>query len=138
MEEPRYSFGPFPHLYVGAFAFVVLGWPFLLAQPWQEGYEQLWLTCAIISASSCAALLFAARQCSSKRLTFRQGLLFIASFMMTGWGALSAVFVFPSLLAATVVAIVLGVAGLLAGGRQRSAAWFERVVGFFHLHRMVQ
>jgi hypothetical protein len=138
MQESRYSFGPFPHLYVGAFLFVLLGWPFLLVQPWRPEYQHLWLDTAAISASSCAALLFAARQCSSEHLTFRQGLLFVASFMMTGWGALSAVFVFPALLTAFVLAVVLAAAGLLAGGRQTSSVWFQGIVAFFHRHRMVQ
>jgi hypothetical protein len=138
MEESRYSFGLFPHLYVAAFLFALIGWPFFLVQPWRPEYQHLWQATLAISASSCAAVLFAARQCSSEHFTFRQGLLFIASFMMTGWGALSAVFVFPALLFASALAVVLGVAGLPAGGRQASAVWFQRVVAFFHRHRMVQ
>jgi len=55
-------------------------------KPWPPDHSDLWPATLIVCAVSCAGLLFAARQCSDEQLTFRKGLLCVASFMMTGWG----------------------------------------------------
>jgi len=53
-------------------------------------------------------------------------------------GALSAALVLPALAVATLLGVLLGGAGLLAGGRKTSSGWFRSVVALFHRHRMVQ
>ncbi|WP_460734626.1 hypothetical protein [Lysobacter tyrosinilyticus] len=135
-DRPR--FGVFPNVYLGIFVGLLLAAPYLFATPWKSASLELWIAPLCCSLLLALCLVLSNRQCSSSSLSFREGLLFVTTSMMTGWSVLSAAFVFPALLITVATSVAISIVLLPFGGRTRSAPAFFRLVKFFHRHRMLQ
>lgn len=134
----RPKFGLFPNIYLSVFVGLLLAAPFLLLAPWHSGSLSAWTTPASGAFLTAMLLWLSNRQCSSEPISYREGLLFVTASMMTGWSLLSAVFVFPALLAAVLASFAISVICLPLGGKAKAAPAFYSVVKFFHRHRMLQ
>jgi hypothetical protein len=82
--------------------------------------------------------LFAWRRCSSEKMCFTDGLLWITQSMMTGWTTFSFLVVPPALLAGFAGAIAMsGWAEIRRQPELAPESW-TRIVAFFYRHRMRQ
>ena len=141
MTDTRPRFSPFAPFYALLFLGALLGAPvFCVAviTRHQAVPAAAWATAVALSLCMVALFAYASARCSSKSLSYREGILFVTSSMMTGWSALSLVFVMPALLATFVVSVALSLYYDLAGARPKAAVAFHRWVAIFHRHRMRQ
>jgi hypothetical protein len=134
----RLQFGFFPNLYVGLFLLLPLASPFLALAPWHSKAALPWALSALFTLSLTALLPLASRLCSSPTLSYREGLLFVAESMMSGWLQLSLLFVFPALFVAVLASFVVAVCSLPFGDSARASRAFHRTVSFFYSHRLRQ
>jgi hypothetical protein len=85
------------------------------------------------------ALAFSApRRCSSDRMCFRDGLLWVTASMMTGWVYMSFLTVWPELLVVFWGSIVVAIYGDLNRAPGYSQARWHRLVSYFYRNRMRQ
>ncbi len=82
---------------------------------------------------------YSQKRCSSKALSYWDGLLFVAAFMSAGWIYFALVFVPPALLLVFLVSVGLSLYYDLAPRSETNAAYrFHQMVTFFHKNRMRQ
>jgi len=141
MTDTRPRFSAFAQFYALLFFGALLGTPlFLLAIIGRQQPVPVvaWATASAFSLCMVALVAYASTRCSSERLSYREGMLFVTSYMMTGWSALSLVFVMPALLATFLVSVALALFYDLSGRRPKAALAFHRWVAIFYRHRMRQ
>lgn len=84
-------------------------------------------------------LLFASSRCSSEKLEFKEGLLFITQFMQTGWSFSSLAAILVALPVALLASIAIALHSLLPStGAPGGPEEFGRLVRFFYRNRMIQ
>jgi len=141
MTDARPRFSIFASFYAALFVAGLVAAPLLAAarlSSHQPVPVTAWATAGAVSILVLALFAYANARCSSERLTYREGLLFVTSSMMTGWTYLSLLFVFPALLFTFIASVGIAIVNDIAGTRQRSAQTFHRLVAGFHRHRMRQ
>ena len=137
----RPQFGLMTHCYYWAFVALVLGAP--LAYVFANGVSRpipvTSFGLAVMLSLFAGLLLWAShRQCSTERMTYREGMLFITGSMMTGWTYLSLLVVFPALLGTFLVVGIYALCSLAKSDSDWAQARFHRVVGFCYRNRMRQ
>jgi hypothetical protein len=81
---------------------------------------------------------YANRWCSSDRMRFSDGLLWVTSSMMMGWVYMSFIFVFPALLLAFTGSVLVALSGNIRRAPDYSQTQWLRLVHFFYRNRMKQ
>ncbi len=138
-ERPKFSM--VVHFYLGLFIVAICLSPIIAAVAADKRHAlhaYAWAAAYGGSISAVGLLWYASIRCSSERLTYREGLLFVTSYMMTGWSYFSLVFVFPALLATAFASIAFSVLGEFRGGPSLAAHQFHRLVAAFYRYRMHQ
>lgn len=141
MTDQRPRFSPFAQLYTLIFLGATLGAPLIyVAIMGRHEFVSVsaWSWASVASLCIAALFVYASSRCSSERLSYREGMLFITSSMMTGWSTLSLVFVMPALLATFVVSVGLSFFYDIYGSRPKAANSFHRWVAVFYRNRMRQ
>jgi hypothetical protein len=117
------------------------------------GFLPIWLTATIGRAAAApaywlASLMwpaviavlwgYAQRRCSSDRMRFSDGLLWVTASMMTGWLYLSFIFVLPVLLVVFLGSVLIALYGDISRVPGYSQAKWHRLVYYFYRNRMRQ
>ena len=98
----------------------------------------LWLASLIWLIAVASSAFYANRRCSSERMRYRDGLLWITTSMMTGWLYLSFATVLPVLLFAFPASVFLAIRGGMGRQPEYSQREWHRLVTYFYQHRMKQ
>lgn len=105
----------------------------------REDVQMRWCIASILWPVFLALLFwYAARRCSSDKMRFHDGLLWVARSAIGGSMFMSFILVAPALLAAFLSSILLAIYGDLRGQPAYAPAKWARIVSFFHRHRMIQ
>jgi hypothetical protein len=138
-ERPRFSLTVY--FYLVTF-FLLLGFlPILLAATIDRATAPpaFWLASFIWPLVVAALWFYAMRRCSSDRMRFSDGLLWVTASMMTGWLYFSFFFVLPVLFIVFSGAVLIALYGDI---RRRapgySQAKYQRLVNYFYRNRMRQ
>jgi hypothetical protein len=81
---------------------------------------------------------YAQRRCSSDRMRFSDGLLWVTASMMTGWLYLSFIIVLPALLIVFSGSVLIALYGNISRAPRYSQAKFHRLIYYFYRNRMRQ
>ncbi|WP_263365229.1 hypothetical protein [Edaphobacter bradus] len=81
---------------------------------------------------------YAQRRCSSDRMRFSDGLLWVTASMMTGWLYMSFIFVLPALLVVFSGSVLIALYGDIRRTPGYSHAKWQRLVYYFYRNRMRQ
>jgi len=141
MNDSRPKFPILANFYAAFFVGGLVAAPLLTVA--QFGKQQAvsgtaWVLAGVLSILVVTLLGYANTRCSGEHLTYREGLLFVTSSMMTGWPYLSVFVVFPALLLTVIGSVGLALFNDLVGARSQSPRSFHRLVAVFHRHRMRQ
>jgi hypothetical protein len=141
MSDKSVRFPWMVHAYVWVFL-IALGLAPVISVLLRRRYSPVsltdWVSAIMLMAVIQALFLYSQKRCSSDKLSYWNGLLYVAAFMSTGWSYLSMVFVFPTLLIVFIASITLSIYYDLAPSRVNAAFQFHRIVSFFYKNRMVQ
>jgi hypothetical protein len=137
--RPRFSFftNLYALLFVAAALLTPILWAAILSRHAVVG-ESAWLIACSSSVLVGVAFLYANARCSSSRLTFREGMLFVAASMSTGWMYMSLFFSLAGLAIAFAAAVGLSLYNDITRSPAQSPIVFHRVVAAFYRHRMRQ
>ena len=141
MKDARPQFSFFVNLYALIFLVGILTAPFIVTLLIAKAHPlpaSAWPTAAALSLLVGALLSYANFRCSSTQLTYREGVLFVATSMSTGWVYSSLLCVLPALLLAFVASVGLSLYYDLKLQPSRAAYRFHQLVATFHRHRMRQ
>jgi amino acid transporter len=97
-----------------------------------------WLASLIWPVAIIAMTLYAQRRCSSDRMRFRDGLLWVTASMMTGWVYMSFFTVWPVLLVVFWGSVFFAIYEDLSRSPGYSQARWHRLVSYFYRNRMRQ
>jgi hypothetical protein len=97
-----------------------------------------WLASLIWPMVIVALAFYAHRRCSSDRMPFRDGLLWVTASMMTGWVYMSFFTVWPVLLVVFCGSILFSIYGDVTRASGYSQARWHRLVSYFYRNRMRQ
>jgi len=113
MQTARRRFSPFVYFYLVTF-FLLLGFlPICLVATIGDlaAHPHYWVASLIWPVGMIALAFYAQRRCSSERMRFRDGLLWITASMMTGWVYMSFLTVWPALFIAFLGSVVFAIYG---------------------------
>jgi amino acid transporter len=140
METARPRFSLFVYFYLVTF-FLLLGFlPICLVATIGRVVvlPRFWVVSLIWPFGMIALAFYAQRRCSSERMHFRDGLLWITASMMTGWVYMSFLTVWPALLVAFWGSVFFAIYGDLNRAPGYSPARWHRLVSYFYRNRMRQ
>jgi hypothetical protein len=139
MTNTRRRFSPFVSSYVYAFFLII-------------GLMPLWVVFATDFGSSlpshyrlvsllwpvwiAGCFWYANRRCTTERLPYWNGLMWVAASMMTGWTYMSFFIVLPVLLVVFPVSVLIAILGDLRHSSGYAADKWSRIVSHFYRHRM--
>jgi len=134
--RPRFSLPVY--FYLIAF-FLLLGFlPILLTATVDRGAVSSgrWIASTVWPGLVAVLWFYADRRCSSDRMRFIDGLLWVTSSMMTGWVYMSFIFVLPVLLLAFTGSILVALYGDIRRTPDHSQTQWLRMVHFVYRNRM--
>jgi hypothetical protein len=140
MNAARPRFSLFVYFYLVSF-FLLLGLlPICLVATigrlaMSPGY---WLASLIWPLVIIALVFYAQRRCSSDRMRFRDGMLWVTASMMTGWVYMSFFTVWPVLLVVFWGSVFFAIYGDLNRAPGYSQARWHRLVSYLYRNRMRQ
>jgi hypothetical protein len=97
-----------------------------------------WLASLIWLVAIITLTFYAQRRCSSDRMPFRDGLLWVTASMMTGWVYMSFFTVWPVLLVVFWGSVIFAICEDLSRAPGYSQARWHRLVSYFYRNRMRQ
>lgn len=137
--KPRFSW--MTHAYVWLFMTLLGITPVLIAL-WYRRIEPVTTPEWAVAIASVVAIqllfLYSQWRCSSEKLSFWDGLLFVSASMSTGWMYFSMAFVFPALMAVFVASICLSAYCDLVPSSKTAAYRFHKLIFLFYQNRMRQ
>jgi hypothetical protein len=141
MSKTNPRFSPFVYFYVGLFftlagllpvwAVFATGLGTLLPTPYRIA-SLLWP--AVIAGS----FWYASKRCSSERLRYRDGLLWVAASMIAGTMYMSFLLVLPLLLVVFSSSVLIALYGDIRRKPGYAPEKWSRVIHYFYRNRMVQ
>jgi hypothetical protein len=136
--RPRFSF--FVYFYLVMFFLLLASLPIFLAATVGNlsKLPAYWFASLAWPIAIVGFAVYADRRCSSDRMHFRDGLLWVTASMMTGWVYMSFVTVLPTLLFAFWASVYFAVFGHMKSEPGYSQTKFHRLVSYFYRHRMKQ
>jgi len=138
MKAVRPRFSVVVYFYLVSF-FLLLGFlPVVLTAARRAVSPGRWVASVVWVGMIAGLGYYADRWCSSERMRFSDGLLWVTSSMMMGWVYLSFLFVFPALLLAFMGSILVALSGNLRRAPEYSQTQWLRLVHFFYRNRMRQ
>ena len=140
MSASRPQFSLTVQLYVVSFFLLLAGVPILLRSVVERmmGGPGFWITAVLWPLVIAVFWFYADRRCSSERLGFKDGLLWVAGSMTAGWVYLSFVLVFPALLVVFFLSVLIAIVGDLRRSPTYPKATWSKMVHFFYRNRMRQ
>jgi hypothetical protein len=140
MNATRPQFSLFVYFYLVTFSLLLAFLPICLVATIgrlaiSPGY---WLASLIWPVVIVVLAFYAHRRCSSDRMRFRDGLLWVTVSMMTGWVYMSFFTVWPVLLLVFWASVFFAVSGDLKRAPGYSQARCHRLVSYFYRNRMRQ
>jgi hypothetical protein len=136
--RPRFSFSVYFYLVVFFLLLALL--PICLTAT-IENLAKLpayWFASLVWPIALVGFAVYADRRCSSDRMRFRDGLLWVTASMMTGWVYMSFATVFPVLLFAFWASVFFALSGDMRGKPGYSQTEWHRLVSHLYRHRMRQ
>jgi hypothetical protein len=140
MKAVRPRFSVPVYFYLATF-FLLLGFsPFILTATICRGtvLSGRWIASIIWAGVIAGLWYYADRWCSSDRMRYSDGLLWVTSSMMMGWVYMSFIFVFPALLLAFTGSVLIALSGNIRRAPGYSQTQWLRLVHFFYRNRMRQ
>ncbi len=140
MQTARPRFSLFVYFYLVTF-FLLLGFLpicFVATIGRVAVHPRYWVVSLIWPVVMIALVFYAQRRCSSERMHFRDGLLWITASMMTGWVYMSFFTVWPALLVAFWGSVFFAIYGHLNRAPGYSQTRWHRLVSYFYRNRMRQ
>lgn len=134
--RPRFSLAVY--FYLMTF-FLLLGFlPVILTATNVRGAAAAgrWIASIVWAGVIVGLWYYADRWCSSDRMRYSDGLLWVTSSMMMGWVYMSFIFVFPALLLAFTGSVLVAFSGNIRRAPGYSQTRWHRIVHFFYRNRM--
>ena len=140
MKPARPRFSLFVYFYLVTFFLLLAFLPICLVAiigrlAISPGY---WLASLIWPAVIIVLAFYAHLRCSSDRMPFRDGLLWVTASMMTGWVYMSFFTVWPVMLLVFWASVFFAISGDLNRVPGYSQARWHRLVSYFYRNRMRQ
>jgi hypothetical protein len=128
------------HFYLGMFFVLLALLPICLVATIAKLSRSpaFWIASLLWPLAIAASALFANHLCSSERMRYRDGLLWVTNSMMTGWLYMSFATVLPGLLFAFPASVYLALRGQFGNHPGYSQREWHRLVSYFYRHRMKQ
>jgi len=129
------------HVYLAVAVFVLSAVPFFSVIFFSGGFNAS--TDALVGAIAAVAVLhialaFAARRCSTEKLKYWDGMRLITAYMTFGIGGSAMVVAVPSAITGLVGSIGIATISLAKTQPNWAPHYFQRMIVFFHRHRMYQ
>jgi hypothetical protein len=132
----RTRFSIFVYFYLGIFLLLLAFFPLCFAAT--IGRPAYWLASAIWPVVIITLWGYSRSRCSSDRMPFGDGLLWVTASMMTGWLYMSFAVVFPALLVVFWASVLIALYGDICRVPGYSQAKWQGLVHYFYRHRMRQ
>ncbi len=141
MDEKTVTFPTTSHVYLIGCALLFLASPLFITAI-DSRHEHLtsvaWWVAAIISALFLVLLMLSHKYVSTDKLSYREGLLYLASYCRTGWLYQTLVVVVPVLVLAFVYVAFLSTTEMISRKRGFAAMHFHKFIMFAYQHRAVR
>jgi hypothetical protein len=141
MSSARSRFSPFVYFYVCLFFSMLALLPAWVAFGSDSGAQlplQYRLGSIVWIALVGGSYWYANLRCSSERLRYREGLLWVAASMMAGTTSMAFFMVLPVLFVVFFGSVLIALSGDLRGVPGYAPARWLRLIQYFHRNRMVQ
>jgi hypothetical protein len=140
MKAVRPRFSVSVYFYLVTFFLLLGSLPVILITTNGRGAVSLgsWIASIIWVGLIAGLYYYADKRCSSDRMRFSDGLLWVTHSMMTGWVYMSFIFAFPALLLAFTGSVILALSGDIRRAPDYSQTQWIRLVQFFYRNRMRQ
>jgi hypothetical protein len=137
-ERPRFSL--FVYFYLVTFFLLLAFLPICLTATIgrETTVPAYWLASLMWPAMIAVLWGYAQRRCSSDRMRFSDGLLWVTASMMTGWLFMSFIFVLPVLLVVFSGSVLIALYGDIRRAPGYSQTKWHRLVCYFYRNRMRQ
>lgn len=141
MDEQKVTFPTTSYVYLIGCVLLFLASP-LFVTAIDARHERLtpvaWLVAAIVSALFLVLLMLSHKYVTTDRLSYREGLLYIASYCRTGWVYNTLAVVAPVLMFSFVYVAFLSTTEMISRKRGFAAIYFYRLIMFMYNHRAIQ
>jgi hypothetical protein len=137
-ERPRFS--PTVYFYLVIFFLLLAFLPICLtdSMDWAAAIPTFWLVSLLWPAALAVLWFYAKSRCSSDRMPYSDGLLWVTASMMTGWLYFSFFFVLPVLLVVFAGSVLIALYGDVRRTPGYSQATYQRLIRYFYRNRMMQ
>ena len=141
MDRQKIAFPAFSHVYLVFCVALVVFSPFLFAAidfRKEHVTVAVWGVAAFVSFLMLILLLISNKCVSTDNLSYREGLLYIATYCRTGWVYNTMVIVAPVLIFSFFYAVLFSVVEMVSRKRGYAAMRFHKLIRFAYAHRARQ